>query len=38
MFSICQSIGCKPFFFRKSLVFENGFEPKKPLEADNGDG
>ena len=36
--SICQSIGLILFFIKKSLVFENGFEPKNPLWAANGDG
>ncbi len=28
---ICQSIGLYPFDMRKSLVLENGLEPKNPL-------
>lgn len=30
-YRICQSIGLYPFDMRKSLVLENGLEPKKPL-------
>lgn len=33
-----QSIGFMLFFIKKSLVFENGFEPKNPLYAENGLG
>lgn len=33
-----QSIGFILFFIKKSLVFENGFEPKNPLYAENGLG
>ena len=33
-----QSIGSTPFFFKASLIFENGRLPKKPLAAERGDG
>ena len=33
-----QSIGFMLFFIKKSLVFEKGFEPKKPRYEDSGDG
>jgi hypothetical protein len=34
----CQSIGFLPSFSKIAFVFENGFEPKKPRSAENGDG
>ncbi len=37
-FSIFQSISLILFFFKNSLVFENGFDPKNPCLADNGEG
>src|SRR5699024_8964508 len=36
--SVDQSMGLRPWFVRNVLVFENGFEPKKPFLADSGDG
>ena len=37
-FFILQSISLIPFAFKKLFVFENGLLPKKPFEAENGDG
>lgn len=37
-FSIFQSISLILYFFKNSLVFENGFDPKNPCLADNGEG
>ena len=34
----CQSIGVLLFLIKYSLVFEKGLLPKKPREADRGDG
>lgn len=38
IFFILQSISLIPFAFKKLFVFENGLLPKKPFEAENGDG
>ena len=35
---ISQLIGLIPLLSKYLLVLENGFEPKNPLYADNGDG
>lgn len=37
-FSIFQSISFILWLFKKSFVLEKGFDPKKPLLADKGDG
>lgn len=37
-FSIFQSISFILFFFKNSLVFEKGFDPKNPCLADKGEG
>ena len=37
-YSILQSISFNLFFFKNSLVLENGLLPKKPFLAENGEG